>query len=364
MRTTCYGLAAALALPAPAGAAQIDYRNLDDDRPARILEVDPDHADAAASLDPVLIDFRSLSVAALGHGQGHRGPHRSRDRRLAVAPGARLRTDGRRRVYGPTYAAPVAVTPPSLPDRIGVLRPLRVRDFAFLWTGMTVSMIGDGIYYIAIAWQVLSIENRPGALALVGVAWSLPQVIQVLASGALSDRLERRHLMIAGDAVRFLAIGALGVLSITEQLTIPLVLGLVVVDAGGPDGLGAADGFLDVLVVMQPVVGGGAPQVNFLAGLAGEPLFGLHRLALPLQGLRIFALSLGHFAERGEQGQLVEGSFLFVCSHTGQLHADQDGAAVLGRPPEEVEPVGVLQHRGADEGAAGSAVELAVLGRQ
>jgi hypothetical protein len=127
----------------------------------------------------------------------------------------------------------VAATPPPLPDRLGVLRPLRVRDFAFLWTGMTVSMIGDGIYYIAIAWQVLSIENRPGALALVGVAWSLPQVILVLASGALSDRLERRHLMIAGDGIRFLAIGALGVLSITDQLTIPIVLGLVVVYGAG-----------------------------------------------------------------------------------------------------------------------------------
>ena len=127
----------------------------------------------------------------------------------------------------------MAATPPTLRDRIGVLRPLRVRDFAFLWTGMTVSMIGDGIYLVAIAWQVLSIENRPGALALVGVAWSLPQVILVLASGALSDRLERRHLMIAGDAIRFVAIGALGVLSLTGDLTIPIVLGLVVVYGAG-----------------------------------------------------------------------------------------------------------------------------------
>jgi DHA3 family tetracycline resistance protein-like MFS transporter len=123
--------------------------------------------------------------------------------------------------------------PPSLIDRIGVLRPLRVRDFAFLWTGMTVSMIGDGIYLVAIAWQVLSIEDRPGALALVGVAWSLPQVILVLASGALSDRLERRHLMIAGDAIRLVAIGTLGVLSIGDRLTIPLILGLVVVYGAG-----------------------------------------------------------------------------------------------------------------------------------
>ena len=122
---------------------------------------------------------------------------------------------------------------PSLRDRIGILRPLGVRDFAFLWTGMTVSMIGDGIYLVAIAWQVLQIENRPGALALVGIAWSLPQVVLVLASGALADRFDRRVLMIAGDVIRFVAIGTLGILSLNDQLTIPLVLGLVLVYGAG-----------------------------------------------------------------------------------------------------------------------------------
>ena len=125
-------------------------------------------------------------------------------------------------------------TPSSFRDRIAILKPLAVRDFAFLWTGMTVSMIGDGIYLVSIAWQVLSIENRPGALALVGVAWSLPQVVLVIASGALSDRLERRHLMVAGDAIRFIAIGTLGFLSVTDQLhSIPIILGLVTVYGAG-----------------------------------------------------------------------------------------------------------------------------------
>src|SRR5262245_20908768 len=117
----------------------------------------------------------------------------------------------------------------ALRDRIGILKPLGVRDFAFLWTGMTVSMIGDGIYLVAIAWQVLQIENRPGALALVGIAWSLPQVALVLASGALADRFDRRVLMIAGDVIRLVAIGTLGILSLNDQLTIPRVLGLVLV---------------------------------------------------------------------------------------------------------------------------------------
>ena len=73
-------------------------------------------------------------------------------------------------------------------DRVGILRPLRVRDFAFLWTGLTVSFIGDGVYIIAIAWQTYDLSNSPSALAAVGVAWSLPQIVLLLITGVLSDR--------------------------------------------------------------------------------------------------------------------------------------------------------------------------------
>ena len=47
--------------------------------------------------------------------------------------------------------------PPS--PTVNLLRPLRERDFALLWTGMTVSLLGDGIYTVAIAWQVYQLSN-------------------------------------------------------------------------------------------------------------------------------------------------------------------------------------------------------------
>ena len=51
-----------------------------------------------------------------------------------------------------------------------LLRPLRERDFALLWTGMTVSLLGDGIYTVAVAWQVYELHNDPSALALARLA--------------------------------------------------------------------------------------------------------------------------------------------------------------------------------------------------
>jgi DHA3 family tetracycline resistance protein-like MFS transporter len=109
----------------------------------------------------------------------------------------------------------VAALPVS---RIRILRPLRIRDFALLWTGMTVSLLGDGLYTVAIAWQVYSISNAPTALAVVGIAWTVPQVLLLLLSGVVSDRFERRLVLMLSDAVRGAAIAAMGVLSVTGNL--------------------------------------------------------------------------------------------------------------------------------------------------
>jgi hypothetical protein len=50
-------------------------------------------------------------------------------------------------------------------DRVKMLRPLSIRDFALLWTGMSVSMLGDGITFVALAWQVYELSNLPTALS-------------------------------------------------------------------------------------------------------------------------------------------------------------------------------------------------------
>lgn len=113
--------------------------------------------------------------------------------------------------------------------RVGILRPLSIRDFALLWTGSAVSLVGDGVYTLAIAWQVYQLSNTPTALAMVGLAWSLPQVLLMLGSGALADRVDRRRLMIVGDVIRLVAISTVGALSLADALTIPLMVGLVAV---------------------------------------------------------------------------------------------------------------------------------------
>lgn len=115
-----------------------------------------------------------------------------------------------------------------------ILQPLRHRDFALLTGGQAVSLTGDGFFFVALAWQVYLISNEPSALAFVSVAATLPLVLFILIGGALSDRYDRRRLMIGADILRGLAIGAMGLLAIAGQLELwHMAAGMALVGIGG-----------------------------------------------------------------------------------------------------------------------------------
>lgn len=90
--------------------------------------------------------------------------------------------------------------------------PLRRRDFRLLWTGMAVSLLGDGIFIVAVAWQAYAISNNPSSVAYIGVATSLPQVALLLAGGVVSDRASRRSLLLWADVARGIAVAGLSAL--------------------------------------------------------------------------------------------------------------------------------------------------------
>jgi DHA3 family tetracycline resistance protein-like MFS transporter len=116
---------------------------------------------------------------------------------------------------------------------VRLLRPLRERDFALLWTGMTISLLGDGIYTVAVAWQVYEIHNDPSALALVGLAWTGGLVLFILLAGVLSDRLDRRRVMIGADILRAITQLVIGLLALSGVLEIWMLVLLVLVHGIG-----------------------------------------------------------------------------------------------------------------------------------
>ena len=92
---------------------------------------------------------------------------------------------------------------------------------------MAISLLGDGIYFVAIAWQVLRLENAATALSLVGVAWTVPQVLFLLFAGVMSDRFERRKVLVLADVTRAIAIGGIGLLTISGSVELWHILVLV-----------------------------------------------------------------------------------------------------------------------------------------
>jgi DHA3 family tetracycline resistance protein-like MFS transporter len=103
-------------------------------------------------------------------------------------------------------------------ERIKLLGPLRIRDFRLLWTGMAASLFGDGIFLVALAWQVYELSNSPAALAVVGVAATVPMVLCLLVGGVVSDRMDRRRVMMSADAARGVAVAVMGALSLAGRL--------------------------------------------------------------------------------------------------------------------------------------------------
>lgn len=112
-------------------------------------------------------------------------------------------------------------------------RSLRHRDYALLWGGQTVSVLGDGIYTIAIALEALRISDHPATLAYVEAARVAPCALLLLLAGAVVDRLSRRLVVFGANLLRGGAVAAVAVLAAARALDVAdLVVLSAVVGAG------------------------------------------------------------------------------------------------------------------------------------
>ena len=123
---------------------------------------------------------------------------------------------------------------------VNPLAPLRHRDFRRLWIGMTASLVGDGIFLVAMAWQVYELSNAPAALSMVGIAMTIPTIVLLLFGGAVSDRVERRRVLIGSDIVRGAAVAAMAALSLTGELELWHMMLLVAAYGAGTAFFGPA----------------------------------------------------------------------------------------------------------------------------
>lgn len=88
-------------------------------------------------------------------------------------------------------------------DRRVGLDPSRLGGNYFkLFSASTISNIGDGIGLIAYPWLASAITRNPLLIALVAVVQRLPWLLFSLPAGVITDRYDRRILMVWANAVR------------------------------------------------------------------------------------------------------------------------------------------------------------------
>ena len=82
---------------------------------------------------------------------------------------------------------------------------LHHRDFLKLWSGETVSLVGDQFTGLALLLTaVLILRASPGQMGVLQAAATLPFLLLGLVAGVWADRYRRRRLMILSDVSRAL----------------------------------------------------------------------------------------------------------------------------------------------------------------
>jgi len=109
------------------------------------------------------------------------------------------------------------------------LRAFRHRNFRLFYVGQAISLIGTWIHQIALAWLVYRTTGSGFLLGLVTFCNQVPLLVVMPFAGLLSDRYDRRRILIIAHALAALQALTLGVLTLsgTIQTWQILLLGFI-----------------------------------------------------------------------------------------------------------------------------------------
>src|SRR5436305_7855121 len=112
----------------------------------------------------------------------------------------------------PAPALPSESPPASSPAPPPRRHPLALPDFRNLWTGATISLLGDQFYLVALPWLVLQLTGSSLALGTILMTAAIPRAALMLLGGAVTDRFSARRVLIATAAVRTVLVGTVAAL--------------------------------------------------------------------------------------------------------------------------------------------------------
>jgi len=101
-----------------------------------------------------------------------------------------------------------------------LLASLKHRSFALLWSGQTLSRLGDSIYRVALAWWVLEKTGSATVLGKVFILSLAPMLLLALIGGVTVDRFSRVRVMLAADLMRFFVMASMAILAFGQLLEV------------------------------------------------------------------------------------------------------------------------------------------------
>lgn len=173
----------------------------------------------------------------------------------------------------------------AINERIPLFKTLHHRSFALLWFGQLISLLGDGVFRVALAWYVLILTHSAFTMGVVYAASLVPTILVTLFGGVAADRLPRRIILLYSDAARGIVVLLIAILALLHVLALWHLLVLSVL-------FGLADGFF------RPAFHAITPQLveSELLVPANSLLQGidsLSRLVGPMLGAALVALTGG-----------------------------------------------------------------------
>jgi MFS family permease len=156
--------------------------------------------------------------------------------------------------------------------------PLRERNFLLLLIGQSVSGLGNALVPVALTFALLDLTHSAADLGYVLGTEAAAQVAFLLAGGVIADRVSRRAVMLASDAVRGAGETILGILLVTGRPSV-WVIGVLAIAQGaaGAAFLPASTGLVPAIVSRANLQQANQLQqvANAGASIAGPALAGV-----------------------------------------------------------------------------------------
>jgi predicted MFS family arabinose efflux permease len=115
---------------------------------------------------------------------------------------------------------------PPRTDRLpSLLRPLRNRNYALLFTGQLSSLIGDQLYVVALPFLILD-HASVRDLGLVLMCFGIARIATIPIGGVLADRVSKVRLMLLTDVGRALCVVGVAAVAFTDDPSVVPLMAL------------------------------------------------------------------------------------------------------------------------------------------